>query len=251
MFKATFAFLILGTVLFAATVDGALDSVESHLQKGVKSQQKIDKLDDQTRALYEEYRSVMEEKKRLDAYNAHMKTLVGAQQDEIASLDEQIEGIDHTHQTIIPLMHRMVDTLEEFVALDMPFLVEERTGRIAELKAMMDKASVSIAEKYRKIMEAYSEENAYARTIEAYRAKLGDEGRIVDFLRIGRAALYYQTLDGKEIGLWDKKAQQWRTLDETYRYAIKQGLLMARKQAAPDLLTLPINAPGAAGGEAQ
>ena len=109
----------------------------------------------------------------------------------------------------------------------------------------MDRADVTNAEKYRRIVEAYQIENDYGRTIEAYRGTL-DNGKTVDFLRVGRIALVYQTLDGEETGVWDQGAQDWVELDDSYRTSIKQGLKIARKQSAPDLIELPL--PAASGG---
>ena len=67
-------------------------------------------------------------------------------------------------------------------------------------------------------------------------------GRAVDFLRIGRVALLYQTLDGSEVGAWNQSDRAWQTLDSGDKPAIRQGLRIAQKQVAPDLLRLPIPA---------
>ncbi len=148
-----------------------------------------------------------------------------------------------------PLMLRMIDALEATVDLDLPFLLDERTEDIAALRTLMTKASVSTSEKYRMIMETYQNENEYGRTIEAYRANLEIDGGVVkvDFLRFGRIALVYQTLDGRGAGVWNQQAHSWDKLDPSYRTAIREGLRIARKQSAPDLIRLPLPVP--AGGK--
>jgi len=94
-------------------------------------------------------------------------------------------------------------------------------------------------------MEAYQVEMEYGRTIEAYRGTLESNGekRTVNFFRLGRVALFYQTLDEQETGRWDKTTNNWAQLSSDYRLPVSKGLRIARKQAAPDLLLLPVNAP--------
>ncbi len=94
-------------------------------------------------------------------------------------------------------------------------------------------------------MEAYQIENEYGRTIEAYRATLDLDGKetTVDFLRFGRIALVYQSLDENQTGVWNQQTRSWDELDSSYRSAIRAGLRIARKQSAPDLVTLPLPAP--------
>jgi hypothetical protein len=113
---------------------------------------------------------------------------------------------------------------------------------LTKLKEMVLRADVTNAEKFRRIIEAYQIENEYGNTIEAYRADLTLQGEAssVDFLRLGRVALYYQHFDGSETGYWDKEQEQWQILSQDYRIAIRNGLRIARKETAPDLLTLPI-----------
>jgi hypothetical protein len=112
----------------------------------------------------------------------------------------------------------------------------------------MERADVTNAEKYRRILEAYQIENDYGRTIESYKGELetGGETRTVNYLRIGRVALIYQTLDEKEAGAWIKEKGEWLELPNTYRTALRKGFRIARKQAAPDLLRVPIAAPRSA-----
>jgi hypothetical protein len=213
-------------------------------ESGAASQDRIDGIADQTDELARQYREELQQIEALRIYNGQLAKLLTSQEEETASLREQIENVTVIGREVTPLMLRMVESLEEFVALDVPFLLEERRERVANLKALMDRADVTNAEKYRRIVEAYQIENDFGRTLEAYRGNLeaGGETKTVDYLRVGRVALIYQTLDGKEIGAWDGAGGGWQTLDGGYRAAVRQGLRIARKQAAPDLLRLPVPA---------
>ena len=178
-----------------------------------------------------------------------MRELITSQEDELASLQSQLDQVEVVGRSVMPLMLKMIDAFEQLIELDIPFLLDERKERLADLRKLMSRADVTSAEKYRRIMEAYQTENEYGRTIEAYRSTLkrGDRDIKVDFLRFGRIALVYQTLDGMEAGVWNQTEKTWEPLDASYRTAIRQGLRIARKQAAPDLIRLPLPVPG--GGE--
>ncbi|MEQ8230206.1 MAG: DUF3450 domain-containing protein, partial [Gammaproteobacteria bacterium] len=129
---------------------------------------------------------------------------------------------------------------------DVPFLPEERGERVARLREMMERSDVTSAEKFRRILEAYQIENEYGRTIEAYKGTLEIDGgtREVNFLRIGRIALLYQSDGGELTGGWDQASRGWQALPpEVYKQAVSTGLKVARKQVAPDLLVLPVAAP--------
>jgi len=210
----------------------------------IKSQKKIDNLSDKTRKMLDQYRSVSHQTETLTIYNQHLNELVKSQEQEKISLKEQLKEIETTQREIVPLILRMLNSLEKFVDLDLPFLPEERSQRISKLKQMILRADVTNAEKYRRILEAYQIENDYGNTIEAYRSDLTLEGTTssVDFLRLGRVALYYQRFDGSETGYWNKEKNQWLPLSNDFRHAIRNGLRIARKESAPNLLTLPIPA---------
>lgn len=212
-----------------------------------QSQKKIDSVADQTERMLTEYKLVMRQYDALKGYDDQVAKIVAAQNEELSTIDAQLAEIDATNQGVIPLMNRMVATLEKFVELDIPFLLEERNKRVEGLKALLDRADVTVSEKYRRIMEAYQVEMEYGRTIEAYTDELESQGqnRSVDFLRIGRTTLLYQTLDQKETAVWDNEKESWQVLGEEFRKPVMQGLRIARKQAPPDLIKLPVAAPEA------
>ena len=223
-------------------------TVNTHAS-GAKTQKRINNLDDQTRQMLAEYRSVTHQTETLEIYNQQLQRLLDSQLEEMRSIEQQIVEIEVTQREIVPLMLRMLESLENFIALDVPFLPNERQQRIKLLQQTLNRADVSVSEKFRRLIEAYQIENDYGRTIEAYRGDIANNGatRKVDFLRLGRVALYYQTLDGNEMGVWDKATKQWQPLSKDFRSSINKGLRIARKQAAPDLLVLPIDKPTLAG----
>jgi septal ring factor EnvC (AmiA/AmiB activator) len=212
-----------------------------------RSQQRIDQISDETRELLQEYRQASRELESLRAYDDHLERMVQTQEQTIAALEKQLEEVQVTHRDVLPLMGRMVETLGQFVELDVPFLPDERRTRIDQLQDLLDRPDASVAEKYRRVMEAYQVETDYGRSIEAYRGTLHDHSgeRTVDFLRVGRIALLYRSLDGSQAGTWNPAARAWQALSRDYHPALKQGFRVARKQAAPELLMIPVPAPEA------
>lgn len=205
-----------------------------------QAQQTINSLDDRTRDATSEYRSALQEIESLKRYNEQLDLQVQSQVEEMKSIQQQIVQIERTSREITPLLVKMVNTLDSFVALDVPFLPDERKQRVAQLKEMLTRADVTLSEKYRRIMEAWQIEVEYGRSIEAYQGKVGE--KTVDFLRIGRIALLYQALDGGETAYWDADKKAWE-VDSDYRSYVKDGLKIARKQGAPNLLIAPVPAP--------
>lgn len=177
----------------------------------------------------------------LERFNQLQEEQVRSQEEEMASIQRQLVEIDTTNREVLPLMQRMVDTLARFVELDVPFRIEERTATVNNLKSVMERADVSVAEKYRLILEAYQSELDYGRTIEAYEGK-GPDGRTVEFARLGRVTLLYRTLDGTEAGYWDANAKDW-VRDPSYHDAVEEAIRRGNEDGAPELLTVPVPAP--------
>jgi len=142
------------------------------------------------------------------------------------------------------LMERMIEGLSAFIELDVPFLMEERRQRVQTLREMLARSDVTVAEKTRRVFEAYQVETDYGRTVEAYRAKLDRDGASTDaeFLRVGRINLLYRTLGSDEIGYWDSVNRRWETLPQaSWRRLIDKGLEVARQEVAPELLWIALN----------
>lgn len=234
--------LLASPIALAAPLDEALDASTQLSQAGQASQKRIEGLDDATQQMLDDYRYSIQQAQSLKEYNAQMRELVAAQQAELESYQQQLETIERTEEAVTPLMRKMVQVLAEFVVADVPFLPQERADRIATLEELLPRADVGVAEKYRRILEAYQIESDYGRTLEAWRGELGegDKQRSVDFLRIGRVMLYYQTPDGHESGWFNSQARQWETLDNSVRRPLRYAIGMARQEKTTTWLDLPI-----------
>lgn len=235
----------------AAEVDQITAVGEQRATEGKAVQVQIDKISDQADDIEGKYKQVTKVVDGLKVYNGLLQRQVDNQVSEMAALADSIDKVSLIERQIVPLMVEMLDSLEEIIRLDVPFLEAERRERLNRLRDMMERSDVIAAEKFRRILEAYEIENEYGRTIEAYKGSLEVAGknREVDFLRVGRVALLYQTVGGEQTGAWNQALRTWETLPpEQYKQDVAKGLRVARKQVAPDLLVLPI---AAATGEGQ
>ncbi len=239
------AALLIGTAVAAMAADPVTEAIDATVQTNrdaKASQQKINQLDDQTRTGLEKYRAALVQTQQLTAYAVQMEKLAAAQDTERAALEKQLTEVDVTARELLPLLVRMVESLEKFVSLDLPFLKLERNDRVAALKKVMDDPSTPLAEKYRRVLEAYQIEAEYGRTLGAERGQIDD--RQADLLRVGRAGLFYLTLDGDEAGHWDAKSGKWETLPGKYRKELRRGLKIARETSAPNFINLPMPVAG-------
>ena len=243
--------LFLGGLAYTAASANELDKGEkkallNHAEAG-KSQQRIDQMDDATREVRAEYLANERTADVTEAYNRETALLVQSQEQELADLQMQLDSIAETDQAMLPMLSRMVDALRQFVAADLPFLPEERQKRLQKLDDLLLRADVSVAEKYRQILEAYKVEVQYGRTFEAYRGALPQAGepRQVNFLRLGRTALYFQTLNGEESGLWQPSQQRWQALTEAQTLTLRKAIQIARQQKVPELIDLELPRPKA------
>ncbi|MFN0002512.1 MAG: DUF3450 domain-containing protein [Pseudohongiellaceae bacterium] len=227
-----------------AISDAAVNAQQTSNAAVATSQEAINGLVDQTQQLSTQYAQALAELDSFNQYNGKLQEQISAQQTEIASIQTQLIEIETTNREVLPLMERMVATLDQFIAADVPFLIDERVTRVRNLQELMGRSDVAISEKYRRILEAYQIELEFGRTLEAYNGMLGEgaQARTVQFVRLGRISLMYQTLDGTETGYYDAQAKAW-VEDESYTESVIAALAVARQEGAPDLLRVPVPAP--------
>ena len=226
----------------AETLSQVLNGQTERTLLAQESQQRIDKVVEQTRKMEDRYRAALKEIDGLKIYNQLLELQIENQARVKVDLEQSILVASQINRKIVPVMTQMIDSLDQFVQLDVPFLMEERTERVDFLKELMQREDVTVAEKFRKVTEAYQIENDYGKTIETYKDTLEVDGKTLelDFLRIGRVSFLYQSVDGAVSGVWDQKTRSWVDADDN-RNGIKAGLKIAKKQVVPDLVILPVD----------
>jgi len=235
---ATLALLVTSIASFAQ-LQTAVQVVTKSNTAAESSQKNIDRLNDQTEELLVQYRTVLSEIESLTVYNQQLEAVVNDQNAAIVSYNEQMAELESTNRAVVPMVIEMVDMLRKIIEADIPFRINTRLQRVTQLENMLDVSNVTTSEKYRKVTEAYQIELDHGRSVSTYQADI-DGGIKVNFLQIGRTALLYQTLDEKKSGWWNTQTKRFEELPEQYNSAIKEGIRIAAKQAAPDLIGLPI-----------
>jgi len=244
----TGALALAGSNIAAADALTDLQKEEAKIFKAsAKSQSKIDNIYEQTVDLLADYRTTVDATDVMRGYNDHVQRMVNDQEKNIASLQKQIDGIDKIKQGVVPLMYRMIDTLEKFIELDMPMNIDVRKERVANLRDIMGDSNVTTSEQFRLVLEAYEIEASYGTIFDSYQSEIEVDGRTLtaDFVHMGRIALVAQSLDAKHSWLWNNNSRSWEVLGDEYLKPITDAIRMARKQLPMDLAKLPVFAAGA------
>ena len=237
--------LLTGTVA-AQQLDPPIDARVKANEVGAESQKRVEEISTATDSLIAEYRLTNKKIESLQIFNRQLRQVIDSQDEELESLQRQIDEVEEVGRAVTPLMLKMIEALDQFVKLDVPFLPEERRQRVQSLRVLMRRSDVAEPERYRRILEAYQIENDYGRTIDSHPGTISRDGADVpvDFLRIGRIGLMYKTRDGAEYGGWNHEAKAYETLDSSdYANWIDEGLRVAKKQSAPQLIRVPLPQP--------
>lgn len=247
--RVSVAFLAAGLIavsgsVFAQSVDQVLQAQDKRLDLAQQSQERVNGIVEGTRSLEDQYRSINKEIDGLKVYNRLMTAQTSGQGAVLEDISLSMDQVDVINRQIFPLMERMIDGLDQSVSLDVPFLMDERKDRVDALKDIMERSDVSVAEKFRKVMEAYQIENDYGTSVDQYKQTITlDDGSTRDYnmLRVGRVGLYFQSEDTQITGRWDMQAQEW-VLDDGSRNEVRKGLRMAKQLIAPELILIPVAA---------
>ncbi|MET1254686.1 DUF3450 domain-containing protein [Aliikangiella maris] len=236
------AILSAGNLVAQTSLDKSIKLENQITNASIQSQKKIDRFAEQTLNMAAEYKSTLRIIESLKIYNNQLENLINSQEQEMLTIQDEIDNIDETERGVVPLMNEMIATLEAFIEIDLPFHREDRLARVNRLKNNMLRADVATGEKYRTILSAYEAEIKYGEGFEAYQADIPGEDRKVEFLRFGRVLLVYLTLDGTSAGFWNAESKSFEPLGEEYIRSIQYGIKMANKQASNNLIKLPVPA---------
>lgn len=236
-------FLSTGPVSVAEQVTEKIKKpVEDSIAIRQKTQKDIEKWSEKKSLLETEYDTLVENNKRLDMEREHLIKELEAMQERIAGLKNQIEAMKKISENLTPFLYGIYEKLVESVDYRLPFLQEERSERLANLKQTLDDSQIVPGEKFRKIMEALFIEAEYGNTVEVYQEKifLGDENMLVNVLRLGRISLFFETLDQTTTGYFDLDENHWEILPQSANRDILTAMEIASKRRPADVVTLPL-----------
>ncbi len=231
---------------YADATDDIVNSGTARSQAGAASQARIDQISEATEAIIRRYQQQAKLVEGLRAYNDRMRRTLTAQEEAMITLERSIEDASLIERQIVPLMLRMIEGLDTFVKADMPFQKEEREARVERIRGYLTNANISAAERFRQVLQAYSIEAGYGKTLNVYTDNLQVEGQelAVNILQLGRTGLYYQTLDGTTSGHWDRETNSWQPLGSSFNEGINHAIRVIQgKEPSETLLDLPIAAP--------
>lgn len=173
--------------------------------------------------------------KKHDAYIARRK-------DEIAVLRQKKADAAAVQRELEPFLDAAAARLAAFVAADLPFLTDERRKRLDSLNALLNDYDASLAEKTKRLFDAYQVEARYGYDFTRSDGEITVDGETlrVDLLRLGRVALFFRTPNGDKVGRYNAATGTWTLLPAKYGPEIEKGIVMAEKKRTPTLLNLPI-----------
>ena len=245
--------LLLSSMFIFSNEENIEVNMESILEIGrenqtlsANSQDLIDSTERQTDKIVNEFKVINKQVEGLKLYNAQKRIQIQAQLDLMDKLDEQLVQVVVMQRQIPPLAQRMLEGLEQFVALDTPFYIDERLERIDIVRSSLSNPKITASEQVRQILEAYNIEAEYGRKISSYEDTIVLDGKemVVNVLVVGRIGMFYQTKDEQQSGFWNNETNDWEEVSG-FRTAIRDGIRMAKKLAPTDMLLLPVVKGGA------
>jgi FtsZ-binding cell division protein ZapB len=232
-----------GAVSIAEQVTGKIKKpVEDSIAIRQKTQKDIEKWSEKKSMLETEYDALVENSKRLAMEHDRLIKELESTQERIANLENQMEAMEKISEQLTPFLYGVYEKLVESVDQRLPFLQEERSKRLANLKKTLDDPQIVLGEKFRKVMEALFIEAEYGNTVEVYQEKiiLGDEDVLVNVLRLGRISLLFETLDQTTSGYFDLDENQWKALPQSANRDIRIAMEIGSKRRPADVVTLPL-----------
>lgn len=237
--------VLIANLAFGQGVSGVISAEQQRIQQAQQAQAQIDDIAETTRSRFDEYQILLKDIDGLVVYNDLLQNQIDDQERQLAELRNSIDSVTLIERQVLPLMTRMIDGLETFISLDVPFLLEERMARVESLRALLRRSDVTTAEQFRNVMQAWQVENDYGRFPETFTGELQIDGRDreVDFLKLGRVALLYVTPDDAVAGAWDQRSREWVALTTEDAEAIRDGIAVVEGRTTPIMFQVPVAPP--------
>jgi len=248
--KRILILIILIPVLVSAVTPAGEDAGDEKLVKVVdgtigiqqETQQKRDQWAEEKSELEARYRTARANIEYLEKRKGSVQKKYDALMERNDELGRRLAESDRLQNSLQDTLNSVLARLEEWVEIDLPFLMEERKARIEMLKKEIAKPDIMGAEKLRRILEALQVEANYGGNVEVYQQKIDVAGDtlFVDVLHIGRVSVFWRTPDGEQVGSFDPAAREWIELPEKYNGSIGEAMEMASRIRPVELVQLPL-----------
>ncbi|OQY19065.1 MAG: hypothetical protein B6I36_05280 [Desulfobacteraceae bacterium 4572_35.1] len=237
--------VVAGTVTYAWCTDFSTkvqQPLHQTLQVQQQSQKQADKWDVQRRKMVAELESLQQQQQQLTTKKNRLEDKNNTYRKNIVELKRAIDESKRLTAEMKPFLDQTLELLQSQVEQDIPFLKQERQQRLQHLKVALADEKLSMGEKFRRLMEALRVEIEYGRNIEVIQHTIAIDGRdiLMNQLRLGRLALFAQSLDGKHSLIYEMATQSWQSVASKYNHEIGLAMEMGLKHRPVDLLTLPI-----------
>ncbi|MDH3769148.1 MAG: DUF3450 domain-containing protein [Gammaproteobacteria bacterium] len=225
----------------AQTPAAAIDAVYELNSNALAAQKRIDQLYRQREQILADINTIEQEGSTFALRNRELETTIAEVNQSLAEIDADRQAVTGTQTGIIKLLRGMIDALENFIELDLPFELENRRAIVAKLRADLVGADISVTQKYQAVVSAYLNEVRFghSNSVSQERIETPMGSRVVDVLRLGRAGLWFVTQDGTQAGRWDTHTRRWIDADTDPR-EVRSGIRVVRETSSSALVALPV-----------
>lgn len=240
--SVTILVITVNCVWAATFAEQVTPPVEKTLGVQQHSQRQADDWQNQRLNLVAELVALQQQQQQLELQKAQQILRVDSELQAIAQLNRAIEESERLAGEMTPFLNETFELIALQVEQDLPFLPQERELRLRHLRDGLADPQLTVGEKFRRVMEVLRIETEYGVDIEVTQQSLLIDGRdlLMNQLRIGRLALFAQSLDGKKSVIYDRALQSWQPLDAEYNRELARAIEMGHKHRPIDLLTLPL-----------
>ncbi|MEL6728705.1 MAG: DUF3450 domain-containing protein [Pseudomonadota bacterium] len=225
----------------AQGLDRAIATGEQATRRAEQVQQQINQLDDERSDMVGEFRTLLQRKTAAELYARQQEAAVESQEREIASLTDQLSRVDEITSQTVPMLETLIDDLDAFIDADLPFRLEERKDRIARLREYLSDPAISVTERYRQIMDAYTAEMEVGRKTDTWKETISvdDKDVTVDMVLFGRVALVYMDPTGRYAKRYDRETSSWVDLENRYKAEIEKAIRIIQGKRTQDVMYVP------------
>ncbi len=226
--------------------DSVTREIEAPVQKAIDTRQATqearEQWDEEREQLTAVYDRLKAENNQLRAERERLTSQAAKQAEVNRGLAAEKAGAEIIQAEMLPHLKAVLTRMDRLIETDAPFLGQERRTRLSKLSAILDDPGITVAEKYRKTMEALFIEAEYGNTVEVYQERIVLDGTEVlgNIFRLGRVSLFFLSLDRETSAVFNLALNGWSPLGHEASQAIAGAAAMAAKHRPMEVISLPI-----------